>query len=182
MNIEVFTMTGLKTHKEQSEFCLNKLKEICEKKYNYNVESDKIGRSEHGKPYFTDNVHLHFNISHTKGMGVVIVDDQPCGVDVEVLKSVKLSMAKRFFTDDELNWILESMDEEVRIERFFRVWTGKEAYTKMLGCGLTIPMDSYDILSEEISSKLKYYKLDNFLICVCSEKNITDELTLGAEI
>ncbi len=172
MNIEIFTMQELKTHKLESEFCINKLKEICKKHYNYQVEASNIVKGEHGKPYFADNKKLHFNISHSKGMGIVVVDDEPCGVDIELLRKTKLSMAERFFAEEEKKWIFESVDEDEQVERFFTVWTGKEAYTKMLGCGLTIQMDSFNILSEDINSKLKYFKVNNFLICICSEKNI----------
>ena len=177
MNIETFTIPSLKTHKEVSEFCKNKLKEICEKQYGYVVTPENMGKNEHGKPYFIDVENVHFNISHSKDMGAIVVDDEPCGVDIEQIREVKMSIAKRFFAIEETEWIMKASDEEERSLRFFTVWTGKEAYTKRLGCGLTIKMDSFSVLSEEISPKLKYFQTNNYLVCVCSVKNVTHCLT-----
>lgn len=50
---------------------------------------------------------------------------------------------------------------------FFEIWTAKESYTKMLGCGLTMRMDSFNVLDENIKNKLKYYRVDDYIICVC---------------
>ncbi len=175
MNIETFTIPSLKTHKEISEFCKNKLKEICKEKYGYIVMPENIGKNEHGKPYFTDTENVYFNISHSKGMGAVVVDDEPCGIDIEQLREVKMSVAKRFFTKEETDWIMDASDEKERSLRFFTIWTGKEAYTKMLGCGLTIKMNSFNVLRGEVRSKLKYYQIDDCLVCVCSEKNVYDK-------
>ncbi len=167
MNTEIFIMPVLKTHKEQSDFCREKLVELCRKNYGYEVLGEHIGRNAYGKPYFTDNEGLHFNISHTKGMGAIVVDDKPCGVDVERVKEIKLSMAKRFFAPDEVKWIEDVCDERERQKRFFIVWTGKEAYSKMLGCGLTMKMNSYSVLDENIRQLLEYNMVDDYVVCVC---------------
>ncbi len=175
MNIETFIIPSLKTHKEISEFCKKKLKEICKKQYGYTVKEENIGKNQRGKPYFTDKEDIHFNISHTKSMGAVAVDDEPCGIDIEQLRPMKLSLAKRFFNEEETVWIMEASDEEERRLRFFTVWTGKEAYTKMLGCGLTMDLNSFSVLSEEIKPKLRYLKINDCLLCVCSEKHVIQE-------
>lgn len=174
MNIEIFTIPSFKTHKEQSEFCKNKLIEICKNHYSYQVDASKIEKNKYGKPCFTDNS-LHFNISHSKAMGAIVVDDKSCGIDIEFIRDAKMSVANRFFTKEETDWIFRSKDEEQQKNRFFRIWTGKESYTKMLGCGLTKPMNTFSVLDEEIASKLRYIIVDDYLICVCSQQNIDNK-------
>ena len=144
---------------------------MCEKYYDYKVKENEIKRSEYGKPYFADEKAPHFNISHSREKAVIVVDDEPCGVDVEKLKLPVFNVAERFFAKREKEWIYEAETDEEKAERFCRIWTGKESYTKMLGCGLTMELDSFCVLDEEISSLLKYYIEDGYLICICSEKN-----------
>lgn len=177
MNIEVFTMPGLKTHKEQSEFCIQKLKEMCEKKFDYTVDTEFIGKNEYGKPYFTNNDKIHFSISHSADRGVVMIDEHRCGVDIELLREVNyIKIAKRFFTDEESRYLLqtEKTDKE-KMELFFKIWTGKEAYTKMLGCGLTMRMDSFSIFSKELMERETFDIRDNCMLCICREKTSTEE-------
>ncbi len=166
MNITTFTINISLTPKERSKFCIEKLKEICINEYGFDFEDEDIHREEHGKPYFINNTKLHFNISHSKEMGVIVVDESPCGVDVELLRKTKYNVADRFFTEDEKSWINQAEGDE-KIARFFKVWTGKEAYTKMLGCGLTVQLNTFSVLSDEIKEKLQYIRKDDYIICVC---------------
>lgn len=169
MNIEIITMPNLKKHREQSEFCINELCRMCDEYYGYKVDKENIVRNEYGKPYFKDNESLHFNISHSGQKAVIVIDHKPCGVDIEKLKEPRFNVARRFFTENECEYIENSMDETEKWERFFEIWTAKESYTKMLGCGLTMRMDSFDVLDENIKNKLKYYKEDDYIICVCRD-------------
>lgn len=144
---------------------MEKLKELCKSKYGYMFDDEDIIKGEHGKPYFKENK-LFFNISHSKGMGAIVLDESECGIDIEKMRNISFKMADRFFADDEKDWINQVRGEE-QAERFFKVWTGKEAYTKMLGCGLTVPMDSFSVLDENISCMLEYMKEKDYIICVC---------------
>jgi phosphopantetheine--protein transferase-like protein len=80
---------------------------------------------------------LHFNISHTRDSFAFAVSEHgSVGIDVEKTdrKTNFKSISKRFFSRDENEFISESADDLP--ERFFLLWTRKEALLKALGTGI----------------------------------------------
>lgn len=65
-----------------------------------------------------------------------IVAGMPCGIDIEGNRPFKPSVAKRFFSKTEYHWIYDTENVSVQAERFFRLWTLKEAYAKATGNGI----------------------------------------------
>lgn len=101
----------------------------------------------HGKPVLAgpDAGKLHFNLSHTDAMLVLAVSrTHAVGVDVEALtRKVELrALAQRYFATHEYEELLELEDHAQR-ERFFTLWTLKEAWLKARGLGLRIPLDDF---------------------------------------
>lgn len=168
MQIYVFELSPGQNHKEQSEYCINKLKEICVDEYGMVRDDLEILRTDDGKPYFS-KVDLQFNISHSKGMAAIVIDNNKCGIDIEKIRETDFKIANRFFNDNEKNYINQSVSIEEKTKRFFEIWTGKEAYTKYLGCGLRLKMNSFDVLSKNISGLLSYQEKNGYMICVCKE-------------
>lgn len=101
----------------------------------------------HGKPELA-GAHagtLHFNLSHTDAMLVLAVSQRHAvGVDIEAVtrKVELLALAKRYFAAHEYAELVELGDEQRR-ERFFALWTLKEAWLKARGLGLQIPLDDF---------------------------------------
>ena len=94
---------------------------------------------EYGKPYITGDAGTHFNLSHTRGMMMLAISTVPVGVDIERVYACGPGAARRIFTQEEYAGYLTLPDEERRI-RFFERWTVMEAYHKLSGRGLTLPM------------------------------------------
>ncbi len=95
-----------------------------------------------GKPQA--NLPLHFNVSHSGEYVLCAVSDTPIGVDIEQIKHFRGGMVARFFTDAEAAYVWgntqvqnESVTDPEVCRRFYRVWTAKEAYTKMTGTGIS---------------------------------------------
>ena len=84
-----------------------------------------------GKPFFAWEGAPFFSLSHSGSYVAFAVSDSPIGIDVEDLsvhrKTDHRKIAQRFFTANETEWIGDDR------ERFFRVWTFKEAYAKATG-------------------------------------------------
>lgn len=108
-------------------------------------ESIIFGTQEYGKPYAKD-LSVEFNISHTGDMVVCAVDDKPVGIDVEKIRPIDLTVAKRICADDELNYLFGHVPTENDfrcttdrniLTRFFELWTAKEAYGKCIGVGMS---------------------------------------------
>ena len=103
-----------------------------------------IRANEYGKPILLEPNGIHFNISHSKKWVVCAIDNNPVGIDVETINQIDFDIAKRFFSKGEYNAIL-SQSEEMRLKYFYMIWTLKESYTKALGKGLSIPLNSFCI-------------------------------------
>lgn len=109
-------------------------------------ESITFGIKEHGKPYAKD-LSIEFNISHSGDMVVCAVNDTPVGIDIEQIRPIDLSVAKRICTNEELLYLFNhapieqdftyTTDTETLI-RFFELWTAKEASGKGIGDGISL--------------------------------------------
>lgn len=115
--------------------------------YNATVES-----SENGRPFLKESK-LFISISHSGEKVVCAVGKQPIGIDIEKPKPIKYGLINRVCTDSEKLYVLDGCDQvadEVSdkgiISRFFEIWTGKEAYFKAQGTGIT-DFKSVEILS-----------------------------------
>lgn len=116
-----------------------------------NIENANIvfGENNCSKPLLINNQDYHFNISHTHNMIAVAISNNPVGVDVERIREIDTGIAKRFFTKREQNYIEKSQDD--LYERFFEIWTKKEAYIKYIGKGLSVPLNSFDVTGKSLS-------------------------------
>ena len=106
----------------------------------------------HGKPAFTSeggDERLSFNLSHANGVVVyVVTHDREIGVDLEYLSEgidVR-EVAGRCFSRREVS-LLEQLPTGLRQEAFLTCWTRKEAYVKARGEGLSIDLQSFEVLT-----------------------------------
>lgn len=86
---------------------------------------EKVVINRGKKPYFTvDNkpINIHFNLSHTTGAMVLLMDTLEVGVDIEKIK------------DRDYKAIAKRENLEVSsLEDFYKMWTKCEAYIKYYG-------------------------------------------------
>ena len=111
---------------------------------NVTPESIIFGIKEHGKPYAKD-LTVEFNISHSGNIVVCAVNGKQIGIDIEQIRPIDITVAKRICTDEELlylfahipieEYFIYTIDSEI-LTRFFELWTTKEAYGKCMGNGL----------------------------------------------
>ena len=126
---------------------------------NYAVNGDikktvKWDTENGGKLYLTQNKDLYVNLSHSGGYAVCAVHNKDVGIDIQHLRECDMNLAKRFFTAEETEYINCSADKN---NAFFEVWTKKESFVKAIGTGLTIPLDSFSVLSDTIRYDGKTY-------------------------
>jgi len=104
--------------------------------------------NRHGRPEISNAgvpPGLRFNLSHTRGFVAIIVHDEiDAGVDVERTDRVRnlRGLAKRVFAEPERDELL-ALDPLALEERFYQLWTMKEAFIKAKGKGLAIPLDAF---------------------------------------
>jgi 4'-phosphopantetheinyl transferase len=92
-------------------------------------------------------VPLHFSLSHTDGLVACAVSFcERIGIDVEATDrpASHLAIARAFFSSAESDYLL-SLPRAQQTDRFFDLWTLKEAYTKARGMGFHLPLDEFSI-------------------------------------
>lgn len=98
------------------------------------VHTDKLPS---GAPYIRDDPH-YLSLSHKGRKMVVAISDRPVGIDIERVeeRDVYYRIAHNYFGET---------IAEGDIEAFFRGWTRREAFGKMLGVGLTKQIMALDM-------------------------------------
>lgn len=117
-----------------------------------------FGYENYGKPFLVRPVDsVHFNISHTEGMGVIALSHRSAlGVDVERVRPERdlLEIANRFFSRSEADQVKATAGSSM-LRAFFRVWTRKEAVLKLLGSGLSTPLDRFSVSADKFARILE---------------------------
>lgn len=98
-----------------------------------NFKTDSFGKSS--LPEFRN---FHFNISHSEAYIILALGKVPLGIDLEYLKDsfAFRDLLSSTFQSSEIRNILE---DKKPVEKFFELWTRKEAFVKAVGLGLSIP-------------------------------------------
>ena len=93
-----------------------------------------ITRTANGKPCFAGNGNLHFSLSHSPLLVAAALSDEPVGIDVETERRGRdeTAIVRRFFTEEEQRLWAQAPTSE----RFYALWTKKEAAAKLDGGGL----------------------------------------------
>jgi len=140
---------------------ISKISEIPYKEIKFNYH-------QHGKPYIK-NFKYDFSVSHSGNMIAFILSQEPVGIDIEYIKNPRLRVAERFFTEHEYNYIINS---ENPVSEFYKIWTSKESYLKMLGTGLSKSLESFDVLSDELKNYFFTEQLEKYMLTVCRKNAV----------
>lgn len=100
---------------------------------------DEIRTGPQGKPEADG---LFFSLSHSGRIAVLASAACEIGCDAEEMKGLRRSAALRSFSPREQEILRETEDAE---RMFYAIWTAKEAYLKMTGTGITVPLQEIDV-------------------------------------
>jgi 4'-phosphopantetheinyl transferase len=101
------------------------------------------------KPGIHNNL-IYFNIAHTRNeFAIAVCNNFHVGIDIESIhQDIDIfSVAKSFFSSKEHDFIFKSDNAEK--DRFFLLWTRKEALLKAIGTGLTDNIKELDLSGQE---------------------------------
>lgn len=150
------------------------------------LSEDHLKYSENGKPV-ADN--LFFNVSHAGDYVVGVSSDCDVGCDIEKIIDAPIEIAEHYFNQSEIEYIKSESDKN---KAFFTLWTLKESYMKMTGMGMSLPLDSFEIIktekefvlgrSQEKHGFFKTIEFDEHIFSVCSEKENIEDLIQFCDI
>ena len=122
-----------------------------------------------GKPVLKvrdSSTSIFINISHTDGCAVCGLSlDQELGVDVEQIRPAPYPIMSRCFHPEEMDYV--NMGSDGSDERFFAVWTRKEALLKKNGTGLTEGLTLLNALHPE-TGFIQSFHISNYIISTCT--------------
>ena len=142
-----------------------------------------VSYSELGAPVLPG---YFLSVSHSGMLSGAMLSKVPCGLDIELKKAMSdermCKLARRFFSRRDAKTV-ESAAPDNRAAVFYRLWTAREAFLKLLGKGFTEPRDSFFIDGERIVRgdtvfALRTYAEGGYCISVCSadSRDIPDRL------
>jgi len=105
---------------------------------------------DHGKPELAAaqaQSGVRFNISHAQGVALLaFARHREVGVDIEQVRPLDdgEQIAERFFSKNEVA-VFTAVPAEQKPQAFFNCWTRKEAFIKVIGEGLSCPLNSFDV-------------------------------------
>jgi len=96
--------------------------------------------ADNGKPYLL-GLPFQFSFSHCKGYAACAVDDQPIGIDIEIIHPRIIKVAHKFLNDQEKTMIAR-LDEKDQLNQMAFLWVAKEAmYKKYEQLGIDFAKD-----------------------------------------
>jgi len=118
-----------------------------------NIETEEINfvQNEYGKPSLQpelNEVNLQFNVSHSEQLGMfAFTTGKELGIDVELIQEIPNlnQIVDICFSEFEKDWFYKS-DPNQQKELFYKVWTGKEAFIKAIGTGLSFPLNEIEFI------------------------------------
>lgn len=146
-----------------------------------------FAKTEFGKPFLVNDNKIHFNISHSGDWVLGAVHYLPVGVDIEKIQPIDYQIAARFFSKSEYHNLMNKEGRD-KLEYFYEIWTLKESYIKAVGKGLSIPLESFSINTNEGVINVETgqgpkgyyfnrYNLDErYKVAVCARENTFMEL------
>ena len=100
------------------------------------IEKINLARTSKGKPYAV-NLPYHFSISHCENLLAIAIGKKEIGIDIEIIKPLKNDVTKMLCTKSDMSFLKSAESGTEQLLYFYKIWTAKEAYFKMLGSGIT---------------------------------------------
>lgn len=92
------------------------------------ADLSQLVMADNGKPYLI-GLPFQFSFSHCKGYAACAVDDQPIGIDIEIIHPRISKVAHKFLNDQE-KAMIETLDEKDQLNQLAFLWAAKEAMYK----------------------------------------------------
>lgn len=161
--------------KDKNRFIISRgaLRVILGKYFNQSPSSIEFAEGANKKPYIksTGKTELRYNISHSGDWILLAVANSEIGADTEQVNPAYHyhEVLQDNFSGDEINYI----EQGISPERFFLLWTRKEALTKATGKGLDedlklIPcLDGIHLAESSVISSANDWLISSFELHAC---------------
>lgn len=142
----------------------------------YGIDYDKQTKykNEYGYEYISSQI--CYSLSHSDKLCVAMASRGRCGIDCQkTVRREVLPTARRFFTENETEHIMRSEDG---LYEFYKIWTRKESYMKLIGRGFGTSPRSFDTTDGSVGYTT--LKLGEYVLSYCTDEK-TDADTVPIE-
>ena len=128
-----------------------------------------------GRPVFAEREDMFFSLSHSGRYALCAVSDRDVGADVQKIKPVHLSVARRLHFR-ERDWLAEQPPPEQN-RAFFRIWARKEAWVKAVSRDRLLRLDQEDVMHDVPGWFFREYDLEGDHLAALCARETPPELT-----
>ncbi len=126
-----------------------------------NIDINNLYFQEKGKPCIDD---IYVSLAHSNKYFGFVISNKEIGLDIEeIISDSRLKLSEKILTNNEKNDFLNSKAQPIYLTE---KWCAKEAYGKMLGCGIT-----NDVLHKDDFEYIKFI-LNNTMVVVTKCDNL----------
>lgn len=149
--------------KDQQHFRLRRalLKVVLAREFTLEAKDLPLQEDRYHKPHLGTVSPLQFNLSHTQTHGIIALHpNQAVGIDMELLRPLEAweSLLDSFASSQEKEWATD-------VDRFFMLWTLKEALLKYQGTGFLVEgVPALEALPEEIGEGIYKSKFQEAIL------------------
>jgi len=118
------------------------IRDVIMQKTGLRNEEISFTTNDYGKPFLKDREDVQFNLSHSGEWVVGVIDNRIIGIDVEKVQPIDLDISRNYYSPDEHQDLMSKPD---KFDYFFTLWALKEGYIKILGKGLSHPLNAFSI-------------------------------------
>lgn len=137
-------------------------REIC-RRFGREAALSEFRIGEYGKPYLSGDESFGFSISHSSGTVLAAVSDGNVGADIERCDRRSDRLMTKCCTPDEREYLEKSSDKG---REFMRLWTRKEALSKLDGRGIAMGFGTVSVLNDE---RIFTAERDGFFLSAAAE-------------
>ncbi|AJW63436.1 4'-phosphopantetheinyl transferase psf-1 [Elizabethkingia miricola] len=127
----------------------------------HQLDWKRLKKDENSKPYL-EGYHFNFSSAHSEDLCIVCASvKDKCGVDVEILKPLDISVYKDFLHSEEQDYLLKGQNS---VNDFYNIWIKKEAILKASGLGISKELNEVNTLPDCIQvSGQKFFTNEVFI-------------------
>lgn len=153
---EIERANKLKIEEKKKQFIITRslLRKLLSNALNKSATEINFSYGENKKPYIEEkynNKSVEFNISHSCNYGLIAITlETSIGVDIEKInQEIDFeSLSNRFFSEKE-KLELNHLDDNKKIDAFYRGWVRKESFIKAIGKGIAFGLDRFSVSLNE---------------------------------
>lgn len=156
----------LKVELKKKQFILARslLRKLLSNSTDIRLDEIEFYYGEHDKPFIKNTYkNIEFNLSHSDQCIVIAITlENKVGVDVEKINTEidHDSLSKRFFSKEEYSYLIK-LNNNNKLDAFYRIWTRKEAFIKATGEGIAFGLDNFSVFGDSTKVEIKNEKNSN---------------------